>query len=220
MHTELVESLCCVREHELTWLVARTDERAGRHIIRGVLGCPTCGAEYPIERGVADFTLGRAPVPVPAADGRAAESVEEGMLAAALLDLTSPGGFVALAGAWARAAAPLRELVDGVHVLVLDAPDAPDALAGDDGVSMVRTAGEIPIRPQACRGIALDAAHATPRALAQAAAALRARGRLIAPADAAMPTPLAELARDVRRWVGERPPDSAVVRISRARRDA
>lgn len=213
MHIDLVESLRCVREHELTWLVARADVREGRIIERGVLGCPSCGAEYPVERGVADFTLGREPVPVPSAvPGSEAEAA---MLLAALLDLTSPGGFVVLAGEWARAAGALGDVVEGVHVLAMDAPDS---AASGEGISRARTAGEIPIRPRACRGIALDAAHASPRALEQAAAALRPRGRLVAPADAAMPPPLGELARDVRLWVGEAAADSAVVPLGRARR--
>jgi hypothetical protein len=208
---ELVEWLRCVREHELTWLVARTDAMEGRDIVRGVLGCPVCRAIYPIADGVADLRDGAAAAPPAPADA----APDEALRAAALLGLTTPGGFVALAGEWGRAAAAIVAIAPEVHVLALDPPSS---LASGGGLSLALAGDDVPLRPESARGIALDASHATPRRLAAAAGALRAGGRLVAPADAPVPAGITLLARDERDWVGERDPAPAVSRLEVARR--
>ena len=198
MFIELVESLRCPRPHEFTWLVASTLEMAGRDIRRGLLGCPSCSARYPIRDGVVDFQTrdGTTPIPdsTPLAD--AEEDAELAMRVAALFDLTTPGGFVVLAGEWAQAAAALRTVVEGVEILVLNTTVA---LTSGNGISLARTDGSIPIRPGVARGIALDARHAGH--VAGAARALRQYGRLVAPIAASLPPDLEELARDGRDWV-------------------
>jgi uncharacterized protein YbaR (Trm112 family) len=198
MFIELVESLRCPRPHEFTWLVASTLEMAGRDIRRGLLGCPSCSARYPIREGVVDFQTrdGTTPIPdsTPLADPDG--DPELAMRLAALFDLTSPGGFVLLAGEWANAALSLRDLVEGVEVLVLNTTVA---LASGNGISLARTDGSIPIRPGAARAIALDKRHAMQ--VDSAARALRQYGRLVAPIAATLPTDLEELARDGRDWV-------------------
>src|SRR5688500_17959406 len=160
MFIELVESLRCPRPHEFTWLVASTLEMAGRDIRRGLLGCPSCSARYPIRDGVVDFLTrdGTTPIPdsTPLADP--AGDPELAMRLAALFDLTSPGGFVVLAGEWAHAAPALSALVEGVELLVLNTTVA---LPSGDGISLARTDGSIPIRPAAARAIALDERHST-----------------------------------------------------------
>jgi uncharacterized protein YbaR (Trm112 family) len=198
MFIELVESLRCPRPHELTWLVASTLEMVGRDIRRGLLGCPSCSARYPIRDGVVDFQTrdGTTPIPdsTPLADP--AGDAELAMRVAALLDLTSPGGFVMLAGAWGHAAPALRTLIDGVEILVLNTTVA---LVSGNGISLARTDGSIPLRPGAARGIALDERHAAQ--VDHAARALRQFGRLVAPVAASLPADLEELARDGRDWV-------------------
>ena len=198
MFIELVESLRCPRPHEFTWLVASTLEMAGRDIRRGLLGCPSCSARYPIRDGVVDFQTrdGTTPLPdsTPLAD--AEEDAELAMRVAALLDLTTSGGFVVLAGDWAHAAPALRTVVEGVEILVLNTTVG---LTSGNGISLARTDGSIPIRPGAARGIALDARHAGH--VAGAARALRQYGRLVAPIAASLPPDVEELARDGRDWV-------------------
>jgi uncharacterized protein YbaR (Trm112 family) len=198
MFIELVESLRCPRPHEFTWLVASTLEMAGRDIRRGLLGCPSCSARYPIRDGIVDFRTrdGTTPLPdsIPLADTPG--DPELATRVAALLDLTSPGGFVLLSGEWAPAAPALRTIVEGVEVLVLNSTVA---LASGNGISLARTDGSIPIRPGAARGIALDTWHAAH--VESAAQALRQFGRLLAPIAASLPADLEELARDRRDWV-------------------
>lgn len=198
MFIELVESLRCPRPHEFTWLVASTLEMAGRDIRRGLLGCPSCSARYPIREGVVDFQTrdGTTPIPDSTPLPDATGDSELAMRVAALLDLTAPGGFVVLAGDWAHAAPALRALVEGVEVLVLNTTVA---LTSGHGISLARTDGSVPIRPGAARGIALDERHASH--VGSAARALRQYGRLVAPLSAPVPADLEELARDGRDWV-------------------
>ena len=202
MWIELVDQLRCVNAHDDSWLVASFDRMDGRIVLAGTLGCPVCGAEYPIVDGVAWF--GRPPGAIagsaPAATNRGAspDVGEETMRLAALLGLVGAGGTVLLAGTWAELAAPLVQLVQ-VQALLLD--PVTDVPAGE-GMGIVRTDGRIPVAAGALRGAALDerSAGLAPRAVE----ALRARGRLVAPAPAALPEGVVELARDGRHWVAER----------------
>ena len=209
MHLEVVQALRCPTDHAPTWLVARTDLLDARHIAEGVLGCPVCGAEYPVSGGV--LRLGAAlPTPYTALDPDAP------LRAAALLDLTTPHGLVLLAGDWARSAVEVAAMVDQIHLLALDSPA--DAPPPGLGVSSVEAGACIPLRASVARGIALDQAHATGGALKEAAEALRPGGRLIAPVAVPLPFPLVELARDGGWWVAERPAEAPVVSLTASRR--
>jgi len=172
-----VDSLRCVRPHEDSWLVARADELVARHIVRGELGCPVCEARYPVRDGVADFALGGEDSSMRVEPS--STHAELAVRAAALLGLTEPGGIVVLAGEWSAAAPALLEMVEGVHLLALD--PAPGLESGG-ALSLARIAHVLPLAAGSMRGIALDAAHATPSLLAGAARALAPGARLIAPA--------------------------------------
>src|SRR3989454_3460293 len=50
--------LRCPERHEEGFLVLSTGEMLGRMVRSGMLGCPVCGKEYPIVRGVAHFSGG------------------------------------------------------------------------------------------------------------------------------------------------------------------
>lgn len=209
MHLEVVPALRCPRVHEASWLVARTDVLEARHILEGVLGCPVCGAEYPVRAGTA--LLG-------APNRQAAEAAPDdaALRVAALLGLTTPGGLVALAGSWAAAAVEVATLADGVHLLAVNAPGVPPP-AGL-GVSSLAAAEILPLRAGVVRGIALDAGHSSGDGLRAAAEALSAGGRLLAPVSALVPDSLAELARDERWWVAEKSPAVPVVPLASQRR--
>jgi hypothetical protein len=189
---ELVDALRCPNAHEDTWLVAAPARMEGRDIVAGTLGCPICQAEFRIAAGVAELAPG---VPSPAR----ASSEEGAMRLAALLGLAEPSGTVLLAGDWANDARALRDIAD-VQVIALDPPEG---LEMGDGVSGVRAA-RVPLAPASLRAVALDAAHASPPLVDSAVRALRAEGRLVAPASLAVPAGIKELARDAQWWVGER----------------
>lgn len=197
MHLELVQALRCPAAHEPSWLVARTDQLEARHIIAGMLGCPVCGAEYPISAGV----LHLAP-PLRTEQAEDDAGGDAAIRAAALLDLTTPNGIVLLAGSWARHAVEVAALTEGIHVIALDAPgESPPA---GMGVSRIDAGARIPLGAGLARGIAIDEAHATDQSLAEVSDALASGGRLIAPADTPLPDQMTALAGDARWWVAER----------------
>jgi hypothetical protein len=204
MFLELVDSLRCVRPHEDSWLVARADDLAARHIVSGELGCPVCEARYPVREGVAyfagsdDVDNSSTRVELSTTPSALATRQTLALRAAALLGLAEPGGIVALAGEWSAAASEILEMVEGVQLLALNyAP----GLESGGALSLARIAQVLPLAAGSVRGIALDAAHATPSLLAGAARALAPGGRLIAPASTRIPDALTELARDDEHWV-------------------
>ncbi len=201
MFIEVVDAFRCTRDHELTWLVAQADRLEDRDILTGELGCPVCGARYPIVAGVADFRDPAARGAAPAPARAAADLPERALRAAALLGLTEPGGLVVLAGAWGDAAPDVAALVEGVHVLAID-PAA--GVSSGFGVSVACAGAVLPLRPDSVRAIAIDAAHARAAFIESSVAALRPSGRLLAPAAAPLPAGIAERARDTRDWLGEK----------------
>lgn len=221
MHVDLIEFLRCVQPHEPTWLVASVDRIKERDILFGRLGCPVCSTEYPIRDGIGDFRrCGELPEPAmrEGVSRDLASAVGTGDLAlraAALLDLTTPGGFVLLAGSWSVAAFELVAMLDGVHALVLN----PEPLiASGFGVSILLSDDRIPIRVGSCRGAALDATHSTVGWMTETVSVIRPEGRLIAQADAPIPSDVTIVARDGRDWVAETARATAsVVQIARGR---
>ena len=197
MFLELVDSLRCVRAHEDSWLVARADEMVERHVVEGELGCPVCLTRYPIHGGVGDFTLDET---TPRhARGVAADQIGAlALRAAALLGLGEAGGIVVLLGEWSAAAHELIAMTEHVTVLALDYSHE---LQSGGALSLAYIADTLPLAAASVRGIAVDAAHATPSLLAGAKRALAPGGRLIAPATARIPDALRELARDDEHWV-------------------
>jgi uncharacterized protein YbaR (Trm112 family) len=214
---DLVDALRCPRPHAESWLVAAAYRTQGRVIVEGTLGCPECGAEYPIHGGVAHFgaaDLGE-PGVVSTATGDTVDPearAGEAMRLAALLHLDGPGGLVVLGGGWGAVADALLELVEARLVLV----EPPGEPVPREPVAAVRGAW-LPVAGAQARGVALDAATAEPERLAAAVRALRPRGRLVAPAGAALPEGVRELARDARHWVAERDavPASGIVQLGR-----
>ena len=214
MFIELLDTLRCIRPHEDSWLVGSFDELIDRHIIRGTLGCPVCGAEYPVRGGVADFRMSVHQADEAASVAEAAASHDESaaMRLAALLGLGEPGGIVLLMGQWAASAPALEALVPGVQFLLVNpaSPVFPFA-------SVARTDAVLPFAAASVRGAVFDPAGATEMTARHAARVIRPGGRLIAPAGEPVPEGITELARDGSQWVGERQADAAgpVLRLTR-----
>jgi hypothetical protein len=201
MFIELVDSLRCLTPHEETWLVAAASRMDGRHIVEGVLGCPICRREYAIRRGTAWFTAVQPDGDGPSLTTEARESDDTGALrAAALLGLSERGGIVVLGGSWAGYADSVAAL--GVpHVVVLNTA-ASDASPQE--VSSLVVDDRLPFGTGGLRGVAVDGELVSPALLSSAAASLRSRGRLVAPAGAGVPAEVEVLARDDVNWVAER----------------
>jgi hypothetical protein len=201
MFIELVDSLRCLEPHDETWLVAAASRMEGRHLIDAVLGCPLCRRTYAVRKGTAWFSK-RQPdasdedLTMLVADSDPAHVTRT----AALLDLSQPGGIVVLGGSWGVYADAVAEL--GVaHVVVLNAGTSE---AGAQEVSSIVVDDRLPFGATALRGVAVDGSAAFPALLSSTALSLRSRGRLVAPADAAVPDGMEVLARDDRVWVAER----------------
>lgn len=214
MFIEVVDAFCCPRPHELTWLVASADRLDDRDIVTGELGCPVCGARYPIVDGVADFRSGGAThSPARGAAPAPSDVSDRALRAAAVLGLTEPGGLVVLAGAWADGAHEVAALTEGIHVLAIDPLGI---VASGFGVSVARASDTLPMRPESVRAIALDDAHAARPFVETSVAALRPAGRLLAPAGATVPAGIVERARDARDWLGEKQDLTTLARAPRA----
>ncbi len=144
-------------------MVAAPMEMDGRRIVRGVVGCPVCKAEFPIVDSVAYFAerpgAGQAVPPSPAYDVSAL---------AAFLNLSGPGGYAVLVGAAARFGAELSSAVQGVHFVAVDAPAG---VAPGPMLSLL-VASSLPLKASSVRAVALGAGHAAPAWTAAAARVL------------------------------------------------
>ncbi|MDP1857736.1 MAG: hypothetical protein Q8K82_03650 [Gemmatimonadaceae bacterium] len=222
MFIELVDSLRCPRVHEDTWLVASVTCFDGRFIVEGSLGCPVCRQQYPVQRGVVDFTdhagesrgaRGSAPHSDPGcarpadlgADAGAAPRAQPlspplddlVMRAAALLGLDDAGGVVLLGGRCGELAAALEALSPARALLLNPGPGVPLGA----GFSAIRTDGAVPLAVGSVRGALVDETSSRREMLDGIVRALRPSGRLVAPAATPLPLGVRELARDVREWV-------------------
>jgi hypothetical protein len=208
VHIELVDALRCPASHDDTWLVASVTRFDGRDIVDGVLGCPVCHRQYAVRRGEVDFGGAEGGEPEALGDADASEmpdasrtpNADELLRARALLALGDVGGIVLLGGALARFAPHLADEVQ-VAPLLLNAPRS--AWSPGGATSAIRAREALPIASGALRAAWLDASTANARVVAEAARALRAGGRLVAPASAAVPPVVHLLARDEEQWVGE-----------------
>ena len=200
MFIELVDALRCPVPHEESWLVAATGRMKDRHIVDGTLGCPVCQATYPIRDGTVDMRGDASAT----AESTFATGEDAGLRLAALLDLADASGFALLLGAWGGAADAVMAHAECPLLLV----DPPGSVRARTGISIVRTAGAVPIAAGAARAVALDLPvgdEASPR-IASAVRAVRQGGRIVGPVALALPAGATELARDATAWVAEREP--------------
>lgn len=215
MFIELIDALRCTQPHEDTWLVASIARRDDRMIQSGTLGCPICAREYAVRDGVAWFGVdpatpggigvrgGESPQigggEARDATGTAADDVHDAaMLLGALLG-AGEGATIAVTGTWAGAARALTGMLP-MRAYVINSDQA---IEDTERVGRLQSSEGIPLAPNSLQGVALDAKNVTPRDLASAIRALAPGGRLVAPAGVAIPSELAEVARDERWWVAE-----------------
>lgn len=205
MFIEMIDVLRCPAPHEDIWLVAAISERADRVVVGGMLGCPICGREYPIVRGVAEFGAGAAPrAAVPAVE------LADGAMRIGALLAPAEGDTLVLAGEWTRHAEALAALVT-IRIYAVN----PVAGVGEsERVALLTTDGGLPFAPRSLRGVALPSV-ARERDVADAVRVLADGGRLVAPVSVAVPPEMEELARDAELWVGEK--RAALVGLRRAR---
>jgi len=193
MFVPLVDSLRCPNQHDETWLVASIERAEERDIKQGMLGCPSCYAEYPIVDGVVRFD------DAPRAPFIAADEREATRLAAAL-DLIDQRMTAVLVGEWG-AHAPLIRALSPVQLLLVNPPEG---IVSGDGVSIVVT-NAMPLATASMDAVAVDA-HASDAIVARLSAALRGGRRMLGPIARPVPGFLKELVRDDDVWVAELEP--------------
>ncbi|MGH7671576.1 MAG: hypothetical protein ACREMC_01655 [Gemmatimonadales bacterium] len=205
MHIELTEMLRCPEPHQEDVLVLSTGEMLGRMVRFGILGCPVCRKEYPIVKGVVDFTgdVKRETGNVsPTGSAAPVSRVPSPADLQALLELSGPGGYVALVGAAARHAAGLAGLMAGIHFVGINAPPDVEELPV---LSLLRSEEKIPLRQAIARGVVVGADFATSSWLVEAnRILLRGRRFVVQHANPELPIGLERLAAAEGLWVGEK----------------
>jgi len=123
------------------------DRVENRRIVSGALGCPVCGAEYPIEDGVVCFAATEAAT-------SSAPDPDVAMRIAAGLGLVAANVVAILDGTWG-CHAPLVRALAPAQVILLNPPRGVESA---DGISVVRAA-RVPFAAGSVDGVAVDATH-------------------------------------------------------------
>ena len=197
MFIELTEILRCPRDHAESYLVAAPIAMDGRRIVRGVIGCPQCKAEFPVVDGVAYF----ADRPKPGPGAAASPSYDVAALGA-FLHLSGPGGYAVLVGAAARFGTEMARALSGCHLVAVNPP--PGVVAAP--ALSVLVAGALPFKSSTVRAVALGADHADPVWVREATRILLPGLRLAIEDERASPEGISELARGAGLFVGEKRP--------------
>lgn len=218
MHVQVIELLRCPAGHAESSLVASATRQVERRIVDGSLGCPVCGAEYPIAGGVADLRAAPDVVAdIESASPVAVPNEEATVRLAAQLDLIEQRRLVLLAGEYAALAPSLSVMFDVSCIALGVAQHAERHVA--EHASVLRVGPSVPLAQSSLHGAAVDAAHSNQFGLSQVSALLKPRGRLVAPASTHLPPDVKELARDERESVAARVAGSSdVVPLRRAQR--
>ena len=201
--------LRCPEPHGEAFLVMSTGEMLGRMVRSGILGCPICRREFPIVKGIVDFsgkgkgetgnvgdTQPTFPVsrfPFPAVDPQTLQ---------ALLDLGGPGGYVVLVGSAARHAVGLAGLMGGIHFIGINAPPDLEELPV---LSLLVCRGMIPLRQTVARGVVVGSDRLGSDWLSEARRiVLPGRRVVVEGEDVPVPVGLTRLAVGEGLFVGER----------------
>jgi len=199
MFIELAEFLRCPLRHEpRTYAVLVPARMVGRDVVTGVIACPVCRREYPIVDGVADLRDPGASVPDPPG---APGPLPPAATVQALLGLGGPGGYVVLVGSAGTLAPALEPLLEGVHLVLVDAPDD---VPRSPGMSALRGGERLPLQSAMARGVVIGAERARAPWLAEGARLLLRGLRLVVLAERVEVPGVGRLASGGDMWVGQR----------------
>jgi hypothetical protein len=201
MFIELAGMLRCPGDHERMPCVVAPDEMDGRRVVRGTIGCPVCEAEYSIVEGV----VGLGEDPLLGAGSRSDDLTVEEMPSVdavrALLNLSSPGGYVAVVGSGSRLADGLSENAPGVHFIGINPPPE---LGETPDLSLLRSPNGIPLIDSSVRGVLLGREYVLGRWMDEAGRILAPAGRLVAVADDLSAQGVRQVVVGQGMWVGEK----------------
>jgi hypothetical protein len=198
MFIELAEYLRCIGDHDETPCGVLPETMVGRTVVRGTVGCPTCGLEFSIDDAVANF----APPDSPPSDIQApARLPVDAHTLAALIGLTGPGGYVVFVGSAARLATDLATVIGGVHFVGINAPRDIEA----SGVlSLVRNFDGIPLRSAMARAVVVGSEYAVRKWLGEGVRVLLGGLRLVVLTMKVQVEGVEELAVGEGVWVGKK----------------
>ena len=201
MHIELTEMLRCPEPHGEAPLVLSTGEMLGRMVRSGILGCPICRREFPIVRGVVQFSGSGMRDAGSVSSDDASHPVDAGTLQA-LLDLSGPGGYVVLLGTAARLAIGLAAVMGGIHFVGVNAPGDVEELPI---LSLLECDAMIPLRKTMARAVVAGQDRLGDAWLVEARRVLLPGRRLVVESDRVVPPDgIARLALGQGLFVGER----------------
>src|SRR5438045_2410497 len=193
--------LRCPESHGEAYLVMSTGEMLGRMVRSGILGCPICRREFPIMKGIVDFSGSQPSADAPHPASRIPHLVDSETLQA-LLDLSGPGGYIVLVGAAARHAVGLAGLMGGIHFIGINAPADVEELPI---LSLLVCPAMIPLRQMIARGAVVGSDRLGSEWLAEARrVVLPGRRVVIEGEDVPVPAGLTRLATGEGLFVGER----------------
>jgi hypothetical protein len=174
MFIELTDHLRCPEPHDEAFLVLLPDRMDGRRVAAGHLGCPVCGWSTEWTDGVPVF----GPVEANAAAG---EPPFDAAALVALLGLSGPGGWIALAG---RAGSLGRELAELLPDVGIASINPPAEVVPSEPVSVIRSPSW-PIKRHSMRGVVVgaDATHWTDAAIGSLLPGLRGAGEGTSPEE-------------------------------------
>jgi hypothetical protein len=189
---ELAEYLRCPVDHPEAHCVLAADVMDGRDVVQGIVGCPVCRNEYAIADRIARFgeppsIQPHGPLPEPA-------------LLQALVGITTPGGYLVLIGSAAARARELAELIEGVHLVAVNA----ESSVRGPGASLLVATASVPLRTAMARGVVVSEEAAMAPWLAESARVLLPGLRMVVVADSVEVPGVEPLAAERGVWVGQR----------------
>jgi len=201
MFIELAEMLRCPNVHEDAYCVLSSSETEGRNVIRGIVGCPVCKAEYNVVDGIVEFGVDPLLGQHSRSDDITVEEVPQAELVAALLGVGGGGGYVVLVGSVARLAQDLCDRIDEISFVGINAP--PD-VKESDVLSLLRSNATIPLKSAMARGVVVGKEYAEDTWLKEGARVITKGARLVVAGEHAGVEGVNELAADRGLWVGQK----------------
>ena len=193
MFIELAEHLACPGGHaEQAHCILIPGEVVDRMVAQGTVACPICRTEFAIADGIVRFgepSSLDAPGVVPPVD-----------VIQALLELSSPGGYVVLLGSAGALAEDLASRQSGVHMVTVNDPRVENAT----GASRLYAEPMIPLRNNVARGVVVGTEYTTAHWLKDAARVLLRGCRLVGLDRVSMPEGIDTLASEDGVTVGEK----------------
>ena len=178
-----------------------TGEMLGRSVRTGMVGCPVCRREFRIAKGIIDFRSGERQAVADGTVPAAGPPLPAPHILQALLDLSGPGGIVALVGRAARYGEGLAELMAGIHFVGVNGPVD---LVELPVLSLAVAPDQIPLRDASARGVVVGADAAHGPWLGEAVRVLLRGRRLVIEGEHADPPGVTRRAAGDGLWVGEK----------------